>query len=325
MTRLIPLSRPGFRSALRAALGGLALLQPLLLTGQAPPVRLITQGVYSAGQAARGQQLYKAQCAACHGNALEGTVGAPLAGNSFLSDWSARSLANLVDKIQKTMPFEQPGTLTRPQAIDLAAYILEAGKFPAGPAELSEAMLTQIVFPATRSSAAPAGASRASTSLPPPEGNLAELMRAIAFPNSNILFNVQIKDPGTQSTKQTVAPQFDYAQWGSGVYTGWLAVDQAAVAIAETASLLLTPGRRCQNGKPVPVDAADWKQYVAAMADVGRLAHQASKARNYEAFTDITEKLNDACANCHKVYRDKGGTEGSGGTRCQPSPQAEAK
>jgi len=325
MTRLIPLSRPGFRSALRAALGGLALLQPLLLTGQAPPVRLITQGVYSAGQAARGQQLYKAQCAACHGNALEGTVGAPLAGNSFLSDWSARSLANLVDKIQKTMPFEQPGTLTRPQAIDLAAYILEAGKFPAGPAELSEAMLTQIVFPATRGSAAPAGASRASTSLPPPEGNLAELMRAIAFPNSNILFNVQIKDPGTQSTKQTVAPQFDYAQWGSGVYTGWLAVDQAAVAIAETASLLLTPGRRCQNGKPVPVDAADWKQYVAAMADVGRLAHQASKARNYEAFTDITEKLNDACANCHKVYRDKGGTEGSGGTRCQPSPQAEAK
>jgi len=325
MTRLIPLSRPGFRSALRAALGGLALLQPLLLTGQAPPVRLITQGVYSAGQAARGQQLYKAQCAACHGNALEGTVGAPLAGNSFLSDWSARSLANLVDKIQKTMPFEQPGTLTRPQAIDLAAYILEAGKFPAGPAELSEAMLTQIVFPATRGSAAPAGASRASTSLPPPEGNLAELMRAIAFPNSNILFNVQIKDPGTQSTKQTVAPQFDYAQWGSGVYTGWLAVDQAAVAIAETASLLLTPGRRCQNGKPVPVDAADWKQYVAAMADVGRLAHQASKARNYEAFTDITEKLNDACANCHKVYRDKGGTEGSGGTRCQPSPQSEAK
>jgi mono/diheme cytochrome c family protein len=321
MTRLIPVSGPGFRFVLC----GYALLQPLLLTGQAPPARSITQGVYSAGQAARGQQLYKAQCAPCHGNALEGTVGAPLAGDSFLSDWSARSLANLVDKIQKTMPFEQPGTLTRPQATDLAAYILEVGKFPAGQAELSEAMLAQIAFPSARSSAAPAGASRAGTSLPPPEGNLAELMRAIAFPNSNILFNVQIKDPGAQPKKQAVAPQFDYAEWGSGVYTGWLAVDQAAVAIAETASLLLTPGRRCQNGKPVPVDAADWKQFVAALADVGRLAHQASKARNYEAFTDITEKLNDACANCHKVYRDKGGTEGSGGTRCQPLQQAEAK
>ena len=323
MTRLIALSRPRFRFALCAALCGYALLQPLLLRGQTPPVRSITQGVYSAGQAARGQQLYKAQCAACHGNALEGTVGAPLAGDSFLSNWSARSLANLVDKIQKTMPFEQPGTLTRPQATDLAAYILEVGKFPAGQTEMSEGTLAQIVFPTARSSAAPA--SRAGTSLPPPEGNLAELMRAIAFPNSNILFNVQIKDPGVQPKKQAITSQFDYSEWGSGVYGGWLAVDQAAVAIAETAPLLLTPGRRCQNGKPVPVDAADWKQYVAALADVGRLAHQASKARNFEAFTDITEKLNDACANCHKVYRDKGGTEGSGGTRCQPSPQSEAK
>ena len=324
MTRLIAFSRPGFRYVLYAALCGYALLQPLLLRGQTLQVRSVTQGVYSAGQAARGQQLYKAQCAACHGNALEGTVGAPLAGDSFLSNWSARSLANLVDKIQKTMPFEQPGTLTRPQATDLTAYILEAGKFPAGAAELSDAALAQTVFPAARTSVA-AGASRAGTSLPPPEGNLAELMRAIAFPNSNILFNVQIKDPGVQPKKQAITSQFDYSEWGSGVYGGWLAVDQAAVAIAETAPLLLTPGRRCQNGKPVPVDAADWKQYVAALADVGKLAYQASKARNFEAFTDITEKLNDACANCHKVYRDKGGTEGSGGTRCQPSPQTEAK
>jgi mono/diheme cytochrome c family protein len=325
MARLIASSRLGFRWELRAAVCGFALLQPLLLRGQTPQVRSIAQGVYTAGQAARGQQLYKAQCAACHGNALEGTVGAPLEGDSFLSNWSARSLANLVDKIQKTMPFEQPGTLTRPQAIDLTAYILATGKFPAGTGELSEAALAQTVFPTVRSSAASAGASRSGTSLPPPEGNLAELMRAIAFPNSNILFNVQIKDPGAQAKKQAVAPQFVYAEWGSGVYSGWLAVDQAAVAITETAPLLLTPGRRCQNGKPVPVDAADWKQYVAALSDVGKLAYQASKARNFEAFTDITEKLNDACANCHKVYRDKGGTEGSGGTRCQPSPQSEAK
>ena len=67
------------------------------------------------------------------------------------------------------------------------------------------------------------------------------------------------------------------------MYPGWLAVDQAAVAITETAPLLLTPGRRCQNGKPVPVDRADWKQYVAALADVGRLAHRASQARNFDA------------------------------------------
>ena len=88
-------------------------------------------------------------------------------------------------------------------------------------------------------------------------------------------------------------------------------------ALTETAALLLTPGRRCQNGRPVPVDRADWKQYVAALVDAGRLARRASQARNFEAFVDISDKLNEACASCHKVYRDKGGIEGSGAARCQ--------
>jgi len=161
-------------------------------------------------------------------------------------------------------------------------------------------------------------ARNASASLPPPEGNLAELMRAIAFPNSNIIFNVQLRDPATQAKKPLAASPFDYVEWGSTVYPGWLAVDQAAVALIETAPLLLTPGRRCQNGKVAPVDRADWKQYVADLVQVGTLARRASQARNYPAFVDISEKLDAACANCHKVYRDKGGSEGSGQNRCQP-------
>jgi S-disulfanyl-L-cysteine oxidoreductase SoxD len=331
---LIAWSRVGLRHAIGAAwscksswlMSGCALLGPLTLTGQAPPTRSITEGVYSAGQAARGQQLYKAQCAGCHGNAMEGTSGPPLVGDDFLSNWSTQTLANLVDKIQKTMPFNLPGSLSRSQATDIAACVLQAGKFPAGQAELSEAALARIVFPrieilSTRSSASSSLASASGTSLPPPVANLAELMRAIAFPNANIIFNVQLKDPGAQTKKQPAAAPFDYVDWGSTVYPGWLAIDQAAVAITETAPLLLTPGRRCQNGRPVPVDRADWKQYVAGLVDVGKLARKTSQARNYEAFIDVSEKLNDACANCHKVYRDKGGTEGSGATRCQPPPE----
>jgi mono/diheme cytochrome c family protein len=317
---MILLSRPRCHSPRGAAFCGFALLGAFSLAGQAPQGRSITEGVYSAGQAARGQQLYKAQCAACHGNAMEGTSGPPLVGDSFLSNWSAQPLANLNDKIQKTMPFNLPGSLSRSQSMDLAAYVLQAGKFPAGQAELKEAALAEIVFPTVRRSVERSAANLAGTSLStaPPEGNLAELMRAIAFPNSNIIFNVQLKDPGAEAKKPPASAPFDYVEWGSTVYPGWLAIDQAAVAITETAPLLLTPGRRCQNGKPVPVDRADWKQYVTELADVGRLARRASRARNFEAFVDISEKLNDACANCHKVYRDKGGTEGSGATRCQP-------
>lgn len=314
--RLIPFGPAAIHPALGAATCAYALVATFSLTGHAGQLRSVTDGVYSAGQAARGQQIYQAQCATCHGNAMEGTVGPPLVGESFLANWSARSLANLVDKIQKTMPFNLPANLSRPQSTDLAAYILQAGKLPAGQAELSDAMLVQIAFPTARTSPAPAATS-AGASLPAAEGNLAELMRAIAFPNSNVIFNVQIKDPGAQPKKAPASSPFDYAEWGSTVYPGWLAVDQAAVAIAETAPLLLTPGRQCQNGRAVPVDRADWRQYVAALVEVGKLAHRASQARDYEAFIDISDKLNDACANCHKVYRDKGGTEGSGGARCQ--------
>jgi len=278
----------------------------LLLSVHAQQARSLSDGVYSAAQATRGQAIYKNQCAECHGNALEGTVGSPLTGESFLSTWSARPLSALVDKIQKTMPFSTPGSLSRQQSTDLTAYMLQFGKFPAGRTELAEATLAEIQFPAARRPPQPTA-----------QGNLAELMRAIAFPNSNILFNLQVKDPGTQPKKQP-GNTLDYVDWGSTVYQGWLAVDQAALAITETAPLFLTPGRKCQNGKPVPVDRADWKQYVAALEEIGQRAYRESKARNYPAFVDIAEKLNDACANCHKVYRDKGGAEGSGGTRCQP-------
>jgi mono/diheme cytochrome c family protein len=288
----------------------------LSLSGGAQQSRSIAQGVYTAAQAARGKQIYQEQCGECHGTAMEGTIGPPLAGDDFLSSWSAKPLANLVDKIQKTMPFNSPGSLSRPQSIDTAAYILEVDKFPAAQAELNEASLSQITFPAARPSAKPS-VTTANASLPPPEGNLAELMRAIAFPNANVIFNVQVKDPGAQPKKQPAAAPFDYVEWGSTVYPGWLAVDQAAVALTETAPLLLTPGRRCQNGKLVPVDRADWKRFVGDLVEVGKLARRTAQSRNFEAFLDISEKLNDACANCHKVYRDKGGTEGSGAARCQ--------
>jgi mono/diheme cytochrome c family protein len=317
MVRLIRWGPALRRYALGVASFAYALAGSFSLTSDAGQLRSVADGVYSAGQATRGRQIYQAQCAECHGNTMEGASGPPLAGENFLSNWSARPLSDLVDKVQKTMPFNQPGSLSTPQSIDLAAYILQAGTFPAGQAELGAAMLAQIAFPTTRSSPAPAAASAGGASLPPPEGNLAELMRAIAFPNSNIIFNLQLKDPGNQPKKPTAATPFDYVEWGSTVYGGWLAVDQAAVAITESAALFLTPGRKCQNGRAVPVDRADWKQYVAALVEAGKLAHQASQARKFEAFGEISEKLNDACASCHKVYRDKGGTEGSGGTRCQ--------
>ncbi len=278
------------------------------VTVSAGQLRSITEGVYSRQQAERAKPIYEAQCASCHGVALEGAVGTPLTGDSFLANWSGRPLSNLVDKTEKTMPFNSPGTLSRQQATDLTAYMLEVGKFPAGRAELNEAGLAEIALPTVTNSGANAK-----------KGNLAELMRAIAFPNSNIIFNLQLYDPSKEPKKAMPVP-YDYVKWGDTVYPGWLAVDQAAVALSESAPLLLTP-RLCQNGRPAPVDRPDWKKYVADLVDVAQLAYQTSKARNYDAFVDFSDKLNQACANCHKVYRDVGGTEGSGMQPCTvPNP-----
>ena len=95
-------------------------------------------GIYTADQAHRGEALYKAQCTSCHGDALDGTGPyPPLSGNDFLSKYEGQPALNVYDMIQKLMPATAPGSLTRPQAADLYAYILSFNKYPAGKAELS--------------------------------------------------------------------------------------------------------------------------------------------------------------------------------------------
>jgi len=290
-----------------------AIVGALSMIGHARQTRTVTDGVYSDVQASRGQQVYQTQCVMCHGPALQGVAGPPLSGDSFLAVWSARSLADLVEKIEKTMPPQQAGSLSRQQAIDLASFILRTGKFPAGQAELSAIALGQVVFPTARTSppASSAGASSFAVA-----GNLAQLMRGVTFPNANILFNVQVKDPG--AAKPSMPVPFDYVAWGSTVYYGWQSVDQAALALIETTPLFLLPGRRCENGRPAPVDRANWQQYTAALVEAGRAAYRASQSRNVEAVVKVGEQLNAACDNCHKVYRD-GAKEGTsaGAARCQ--------
>src|SRR3954469_2621999 len=137
--------RPRFVVSLTAC----AVAGPLLVAAQSPPTpsRAPKDGVYTAEQAARGQAIYKNQCASCHGAALGGGNAPPLAGDVFVEVW-AGPLSDLVDKIQKTMPQNDPGTLTRQQSADVVAYVLEGNKLPVGRAELraDDAALKQIAL-----------------------------------------------------------------------------------------------------------------------------------------------------------------------------------
>ena len=314
------LTRPGRRAVRRTTATLLltgALAGASALSALAQPARTVTDGVYAVAQAARGGQLYRDQCASCHGDALEGSVGPPLAGDGFLAVWSARPVLELVDKIHNTMPLQAPEPLSREESIDLTAYLLEAGGFPAGEADLSDGALAEIALPTVATDASGAGGDLSVA----PIANLAQLMRAIAFPASNIVFNVQIKDPADDVPPPTAARSFDFVEWGSTVYPGWEAIDLAALALAESAPLFLVPGRRCENGRPVPVERADWQDYTAAVVEAGRAAYRASQSRDWDAVIAVTDQLNAACANCHEVYRDVGAEgRGVGADRCRQDP-----
>ena len=95
--------------------------------------RSLWSGVYSDAQARRGEPLYAENCAFCHGAELAGTISAsPLSAAALSARWHDKTLADLFEYQQSFMPWNSPGGFGRSQNIDILAYILKEGGFPAG-------------------------------------------------------------------------------------------------------------------------------------------------------------------------------------------------
>jgi mono/diheme cytochrome c family protein len=269
--------------------------------------RTVQDGVYSDGQATRGAALYGERCAACHGQQLQGAQGPPLAGGLFVSHRQGETVETLRTKVRNTMPLDAPGTLTPQQTADVIAYMLKQNGYPSGRTELAtvEATTNPVRFPAARPGSAPAPPA---IRMYPPVGTVAQLMRGIFFPNSNLIFTVQQQDPGAPPPAPSAqggapATMFD---WGQGIYKGWQVIDNAAIALADVSPLMLAPGLRCENGKPAPVTEPDWIKFTDQMVAVSKQIYRVAQTRNQEAVSDATGDLADACAACHQVYRDVG-------------------
>ena len=105
----------------------------------AQTTRSVWDGVYTADQAKRGQQVYAKECSSCHGSDLTGGESAPpLAGPGFLSNWTSLTVGDLFERTRVSMPENDPGKLTRAQLADVIAYLLSANNFPEGKAELDK-------------------------------------------------------------------------------------------------------------------------------------------------------------------------------------------
>jgi cytochrome c553 len=137
---------------------------------------------------------------------------------------------------------------------------------------------------------------------PQPHGNLAQVMRGIPFTFSNIVFDAQAEDPGAPRKPAEVTA--GATETFKNVYGGWQEVENSALALAETANLLMIPGRLCENGKPVPIQEETYRKAAEGLATAGRAAYKAAQSKSMDAILEVSDTVATACANCHEPYRD---------------------
>lgn len=185
----------------------------------------------------------------------------------------------------------------RTLCVGLVLFFLAHGALAQTPAPRAAARPPALTLPAYR-----------------PDGSLAQLMRAIMFPNSNIIFDVQTNDPAAPRKDADPADRGALALF-SGLYAGWDVVEGAAIALAEAPDLIMRPGRLCSNGKPAPVGRPDFVKFAQALRVAARATLKAAQEKNQEKVSDLTNQIAEACVNCHTVYRN---TPPGGERRCVP-------
>ena len=106
-------------------------------------------------------------------------------------------------------------------------------------------------------------------------GTMSQLMVDIIFPTSDDIFYIVRKAPSTQAE--------------------WDAIERSALTLAESANLLLMPGRARDQDK--------WIADSRLLLDAGNLAFKAARAKDYDAIVALNEQLVTSCTTCHQDYR----------------------
>ena len=134
--------------------------------------------------------------------------------------------------------------------------------------------------------------------------NLAQVMRGILFPNSNVIFFAQNHNPAGVKPAADASTSTDPL---SGIFGGRAAVENSSLALVETANLLTISGRLCSNGRAVPVKDADWLKFVQGLREAGMASYRAAQSKDQDNMVDAAGVVTTACSNCHDRYREKPG------------------
>ena len=149
---------------------------------------------------------------------------------------------------------------------------------------------------------APVPARKAAAPRSQPPATLAQLMKSIFYPSSNVIFAAQDQNPAE------VPPAKDPSTATNplaSAYGKWEAVENSGLAIAEAASLMSVPGRKCSNGRDVPIRNPDWPKLVQGLRQAGLTAYKAAQSKNQDNILNAADAMTTACANCHDKYREK--------------------
>ncbi len=92
--------------------------------------RTVADGVFTRGQALRGERRFQQTCAACH-REFEITA-------MWFRAAAYSTVADMYRQISLTMPDGNPGSLSAAEYADIVAYILRVKEHPAGDVELPQ-------------------------------------------------------------------------------------------------------------------------------------------------------------------------------------------
>jgi cytochrome c553 len=106
-------------------------------------------------------------------------------------------------------------------------------------------------------------------------GTMSELMVHMIYPTSDAVFYISSRTPKTDAE--------------------WAELEAKTLTLAESANLLMMPGRARDQGR--------WMHDARLMLDAGWAAFKAAKAKDAAALEALSDQLYVACVTCHKNYR----------------------
>jgi hypothetical protein len=134
--------------------------------------------------------------------------------------------------------------------------------------------------------------------------NLNQLMRGVLYPAANVVFSAQADNPGEIKFIPGHDPNMSTDPLTSS-FGGWQAVENAALALAESANLLSIAERKCSNGEPVPTTDPAWTMFLQQLRDASMASFKAAQAKDQEKMISLADTLNASCVGCHRKWRDR--------------------